>query len=93
MIKLRETMGVLFVVVAIVMGICLYYEPAIVDAFTTMVFEDHGDRSCGPGHGGVCPEPYRCINGYCKSDVPPTLPTFTTLPVLPAKSTWEAPRA
>jgi len=82
-------MGILFVVLAIGMGLCLYYQPEVIDAFTNMVFEDHGDQSCGPDHGGVCPEPYRCINGYCKSDVPPTLPTFTTLPIRPARSTYE----
>jgi hypothetical protein len=38
------------------------------------------------GHCGVdlrsCPEPLRCINGYCKSDNPPTLPE-TPLPIRP----------
>lgn len=39
------------------------------------------------GHCGVdlrsCPEPLRCINGYCKSDNPPTLPAESDLPIRP----------
>jgi hypothetical protein len=39
------------------------------------------------GHCGVdlrsCPEPQRCINGYCKSDNPPTLPAESDLPIRP----------
>ena len=30
-----------------------------------------------------CPGGLTCINGYCKDGVPPTLPTYTGLPVIP----------
>ena len=30
-----------------------------------------------------CPSGLRCINGYCRSDVAPTLPTLSDLPMIP----------
>ena len=41
---------------------------------------------CGPNLG-VCPDGLRCMNGYCKSDVPPKLPKFSDLPIYPVRYT------
>jgi hypothetical protein len=30
-----------------------------------------------------CNDGLRCINGYCKSDVPPELPVMSDLPIMP----------
>jgi hypothetical protein len=84
----RHIMGLLFVAIAAIMIVCVYYQPVIVDGFANMVIYDHGSRSCGQDHGGVCPgqgQGERCINGYCKTDNPPTLPPFSDLPVRPAR--------
>lgn len=43
---------------------------------------------CGPNLG-VCPAPLRCINGYCKTDIAPTLPYLSELPVVPPRYTSE----
>jgi hypothetical protein len=45
-------------------------------------FVDSG--RCGPNLG-VCPAPLRCMNGYCGSDVPPKLPKYSELPVVPPR--------
>jgi hypothetical protein len=49
---------------------------------------------CGPNLG-VCPNwpgtNPRCINGYCKSDVPPQLPAVSPLPIRPARYTDPTP--
>ena len=49
---------------------------------------------CGPNLG-VCPTwpgtELRCINGYCKSDVPPKLPALSDLPVRPPRYTDPTP--
>ena len=31
-----------------------------------------------------CNDGLRCINGYCKSDVPPELPAMSDIPMMPA---------
>jgi len=83
-------MGLVFAGIVILMGVLLYIQPAnVIDAFTDMLFEDNGALSCGQDHGGVCTQPgHRCINGFCKTEDPPTMPRYSDLPVRPAVSTW-----
>ncbi len=35
----------------------------------------------------TCKSPYRCVNGYCKSDSPIPLPAITPLPIRPRRFT------
>lgn len=35
----------------------------------------------------TCKSPYRCVNGYCKSDEPIPLPAITPLPIRPRRFT------
>lgn len=70
----RENAGLIFVLIALFAVIYLYMMPMpeyFVDA----------------GHCGVdipsCQKPLRCINGYCKSDNPPTMPPLSDLPIRP----------
>lgn len=49
---------------------------------------------CGPNLGVCANWPGtnpRCINGYCKSDVPPQLPAVSPLPIRPARYTDPTP--
>ena len=66
--------GIIFIVLSAVGLLILYLMPAV-DAFVDM------------GRCGVdlapCEDGKRCINGYCKSDNPPTMPAISDLPVLP----------
>ena len=35
----------------------------------------------------TCKDPYRCVNGFCKSDAPIPLPAITPLPIRPKRFT------
>ena len=63
--------GILFVVI-LLSFYATYREP----------FDDSGVQMCGVNKG-PCPFGLTCINGYCNKGTPPTLPTYTGLPVLP----------
>ena len=63
--------GILFVVI-IISFFAIYKEP----------FTDSGVQQCGVNQP-PCPPGLTCINGYCNSGAPPTLPTYTGLPVIP----------
>ncbi len=56
-------------------------------------FMDAAGR-CGPNLG-VCPgwpgTDLRCINGYCKSDVPAKIPAVSDLPIRPDRYTDPTP--
>jgi hypothetical protein len=71
---MRTRAGIFFIVVSILAVGYLYLTPKI-DTFVDV-------GRCGIGLE-ACPEGKRCVNGYCKSDNPPTMPTFSDLPVLP----------
>ena len=87
---MRTRAGIFFIVVSILAVGYLYLTPKI-DAFVDV-------GRCGVGLE-ACPEGKRCVNGYCKSDnppsltslmlskaviaSPPTMPPFSDLPVLP----------
>ena len=78
-------MGTLFVVLIGVMVVVFLLQSR---QRNSEGFVDAG--RCGPNLG-VCPTwpgtELRCINGYCKSDVPPKLPALSDLPVRPARYT------
>jgi hypothetical protein len=63
--------SILFVVI-IISFFVIYKEP----------FTNSDVQMCGVNHG-PCPAGLTCINGYCNSGAPPTLPTYTGLPVIP----------
>ena len=44
-------------------------------------FVDAGQ--CGVGRSSCSGERVRCMNGYCKSDIAPTLPLLSDLPMTP----------
>jgi hypothetical protein len=71
---MRVKAGHVILIVAAIALLYLYLTPSC-DGFVDV------------GHCGVdlrsCPEPQRCINGYCKSDNPPTLPAESDLPIRP----------
>lgn len=52
-------------------------------------FMDPNGR-CGPNLG-TCPDGLRCLNGYCKSDIPSTLPPLSDLPVRPERYMYPVP--
>ena len=78
-------MGTLFVVLIGVMLVAFILQSRV---RSSEGFVDAG--RCGPNLG-VCPgwpgNELRCINGYCKSDVPPKLPALSDLPVRPPRYT------
>ena len=70
--KLRHAAGTIFII--IMCGMIIY--------LTTKSYEGFANR-CGvdlPSCSGL-----RCMNGYCKSDIPPTLPYLSDLPITPKK--------
>ena len=42
-----------------------------------------GDGRCGVDLPSCSGEHIRCINGYCKSDIPKRLPLLSDLPMVP----------
>ncbi len=72
---MRQTMGALFVIISILMALYLYIIPGSREGFVDKI-------RCGVDLPS-CPEGLRCMNGYCKSDIPPTLPPLSDLPIRP----------
>ena len=86
-VELRLAMGSICVLLAVVMSIIVYNQ--VEEGFVNA-------GGCGPDQryiGGNGPfatadsPGIRCVNGYAKSDVPTTLPPFTTLPIRPKRYT------
>lgn len=71
----RENAGLIFVLIALFAVIYLYMMPM------PEYFVDVG--RCGVDIPS-CQKPLRCMNGYCKSDSPPTMPPISDLPIRPA---------
>jgi hypothetical protein len=84
----RFKMGTLFVVLIGIMMVAFCMQSRMRMGNALEGFVDVG--RCGPNLG-VCPTwpgtELRCINGYCKSDVPPKLPALSDLPVRPPRYT------
>jgi hypothetical protein len=81
-------MGLLFIGVLAALLVVYFVQRAAMNE----AFVDVG--RCGPNLG-VCPNwpgtNPRCMNGYCKSDVPPQLPAISPLPIRPARYTDPTP--
>lgn len=67
--------GTLFVVLAVMMLIYII-RPSATEAFVDAT-------RCGVDIPSCSGERIRCMNGYCKSDIPPTLPPLSDLPLTP----------
>ena len=77
--KLRHSAGTLFVVLVMGMIIYLVITPRASEGFMSSI-EDR----CGVDLPSCSGERIRCMNGYCKSDIPSKLPTLSDLPMTPA---------
>lgn len=74
--KLRHLSGTIFVIITIMMMI---YLVGIFERFEGFV--DAG--RCGVDLPSCSGEHIRCMNGYCKSDIPLKLPPISDLPMTP----------
>lgn len=74
--KLRHSAGTLFVILVLAMMIYLVIMPKASEGFV-----DAG--RCGVDLPSCSGERIRCMNGYCKSDIPPKLPPISDLPMTP----------
>jgi hypothetical protein len=80
--RLRHIFGLLFVSVSIGMIVYLYKSPKASDGFVDVGRCGVDLPSCSPKNNN----PHvRCINGYCKSDIPKELPILSDLPVIPPR--------
>lgn len=75
-IKLRQSGGKLFIMLIIGMVLFLVLMPKASEGFM-----DAG--RCGVDLLSCSGERIRCMNGYCKSDIPPKLPPLSNLPMTP----------
>jgi hypothetical protein len=73
--KLRHLAGTLFIVLVVVMTLYL------LTLRTSEGFVDPG--RCGVDLPSCSGKDIRCMNGYCKSDIPPKLPPLSDLPMTP----------
>ena len=89
---LRVTMGAIFIGLAAIAIAIAVFKPSSIDGFVGC------NGECGPAARrpfaglpyATCDDPYRCINGYCKGDVPPSL-ADTNLPIRPSRYTVDVP--
>ena len=74
--KLRQSAGKLFVVLIIGMIIYLVLIPKVSEGFMDTI-------RCGVDLPSCSGERIRCMNGYCKSDIPSKLPYLSDVPMTP----------
>lgn len=74
--KLRHLAGTLFIIAVFGMMIYLVIMPNASEGFV-----DPG--RCGVDLPSCSGERIRCMNGYCKSDIPPKMPAISDLPMTP----------
>jgi hypothetical protein len=74
--KLRHLSGTVFIV--LVIGMMIYL---VMSKRSSEGFVDPG--RCGVDLPSCQGERIRCMNGYCKSDIPPKLPALSDLPMTP----------
>lgn len=74
--KLRLLSGTFFIILVIVMMSYLVFYPTVSETFVDV-------GRCGVDLPSCSGKNIRCMNGYCKSDVPPSLPTLSDLPMTP----------
>lgn len=72
--KLRQLSGTLFVIIAI--GMMIYISMNSCESFMDV-------GRCGVDLPSCSGERIRCMNGYCKSDIPPKLPLLSDLHMTP----------
>jgi hypothetical protein len=75
--KMRRLAGTLFIVLIISMVIYLVMLPNTYEGFES-------EERCGVDLPSCSGEHIRCINGYCKSDIPKQLPLLSDLRMVPA---------
>ena len=73
----RHAAGAIFMIMVLGMILYLFASVKLSDGFV-----DAG--RCGVGLPSCSGERVRCMNEYCKSDVAPTLPVDSDLPMTPA---------
>lgn len=72
--KLRQVAGIIFIIMILTM---LY-------VVTIKASEGFMDANrCGVGLPPCVGERVRCINGYCKSDITPSIPKLSDLQIIP----------
>jgi hypothetical protein len=74
--KLRMVSGMVFVVLVFVMVSYLILYPQVSETFVY-------PGRCGVDLPSCSAKNRRCLSGYCTSDVPPTLPLLSDLPMTP----------
>lgn len=74
--KFRQLSGTMFVILVIVMLMYLVISSKASEGFVDSV-------RCGVDLPSCSGERIRCMNGYCKSDIPPKLPPLSDLPMTP----------
>jgi hypothetical protein len=74
--KFRKLAGTAFIIVIISMMIYL-----VTSTTNKELFVDAG--RCGVDLPSCSGERIRCMNGYCKSDIPPRMPKYSDLPITP----------
>ena len=74
--KLRHLAGTVFIVLVVAMMLYL-----VMGLGASEGFVDAG--RCGVDLPSCSGERVRCMNGYCKSDIPPKLPPLSNLPMTP----------
>lgn len=85
----RLQMGFIFAILASMMMWYIYMMPSPFHENESEGFMNQRGQ-CGPNLG-VCPDGLRCLNGYCKSDVPPSLPPLSDLPIRPDRYAYPVP--
>lgn len=75
--KLRHSAGTLFIIFVIGMMIYLIVLPNNSEGYVDV-------GRCGVDLPSCSGERIRCMNGYCKSDIPPKMPLISDLPLTPA---------
>ena len=73
---MRVKAGTLFIILLGGMICCVLYSKAYREGFVDRI-------RCGVDLPSCQGERVRCMNGYCKSDIPPTLPARSPLPMTP----------
>ena len=74
--RLKHFAGSLFIILLLGMLLCV-----ILTTNTSELFVDIG--RCGVNLPPCSGKDIRCINGYCSSDIPPTLPNLSSVPITP----------
>lgn len=80
--RLRQLFGIFFILVIIIVVIYLMMYPSVSDGFI-----DSG--RCGVNMP-PCPDQLKCMNGYCKPNVPPVYPIISNLPIKPQRYPYMA---